>query len=366
MCRRRDATRAPTAHESWLEKEGLLFRDPDVEMEFLATARYARPTRAIIAGLCTIASGFYTFSLVESASAGGSACIVYTNGIMGACTLACGVLIFATFCISSPSAMVRTAQVAAFFLAGTVAMYVPYAGCDTRAVSELVIGRLADFVGVLVGNESETCLTASISPSLNATCGFDDDGNIVQCTVFEWLTAFARFLGFYHGSVLESIVSALVVLQAVGVSNLLPARVMLFGIPYGLVILLAIISQLMLHDSAGNLGGSIGTAMECSSELTATVTTILFQIAISVLSSAAALLLHIVASAKIQREVRLNVLLSHVVAPQMSTQDSVDFFENPHCSFLHFCSRTLTATMPGRIFLRVLCLEWLPHGPLEK
>lgn len=70
--------------------------------------------------------------------------------------------------------------------------------------------------------------------------------------------------GFIYESFFMRVLVCWIAMQGLIVINFLPARVMMYGIPLGGLVLLSIVGEFTMQNTMSNLGGSITSAISCS------------------------------------------------------------------------------------------------------
>ena len=285
---------------TWLEKVGLLFGDSTLEWEFLVTTRYSTLACAFGFFIFLFASGFYVWALVVQED---HLCAKISAGAMGASTFTSAILLLvAALSGSKPRRVVTFTQLAAGAFVVCLAAYVPFSRCRAEDAAGLLNPSFDRFIQDLTQNSSQNCHNATLFPNLTAICADSSAPNGGTCTPYAWLTLYARWFGYYHGSFISDVMGAFVAFQMVVIINALPAKILIFGIPLGTLVLLFLVWQLMQGSSVGNLKSSMEVAMGCSLHIVATLMAVLFELFIALTAASAALLFQAVSRSRLKRE----------------------------------------------------------------
>jgi len=304
---------------TWFEKQGLQFGDNVLEWEYLYTANYGRGIRATGAGICFAAAAFYSFTLyldIVDSIVNPSVdiiCVTTSVGVLTFSTLTCGLLLAFSFLAGGKKGAALLSQGAAYLFVITMFCFVSYAMCDSNFNAYRMRLVIDQFLSNYTRDWTTTCETVSLS-TLNLT---QDDfdlkngsyrcGNYIgtdqgRCTVFNTLSVFTRLYGFVFESFMMRLCLCWVALQGIVVMNFLPARVMFFGIPFGVFVLLAIAGQFPLPTTLSNFGNSVVAALVCNKHLVVTIVAFFFEVFISVIAASLSLLLLVVARSRLKRE----------------------------------------------------------------
>jgi len=301
----------------WLEKNGLLFGDGELEWEYLGTANYAATMRIVGGVLCFLAAGFYAFTLhTDSHIHDGDTnqlCIVYCLWWLTIVTSAVFLIIAVTWCAGTPRRLAALTHIGAALFGISLLAYFPYSLCDSKFNAGQLKQQLEDFLANTTGQPGITCRNASLSvqnsinvasvlPWYNVSCGHPGNGTSTSCTVFGALSLFSRLSGFVNESFLMRALVGWVGLEVLIVLNFLPARIMIFVIPVGALVLLTIVGEFTMPDALSNLDFSMTSAVQCSNYLVVTIMGFFSEITISIMAASAALLLHTIARARLKRE----------------------------------------------------------------
>eukprot|EP00750_Incisomonas_marina_P029415 INCI7175.4.p1 GENE.INCI7175.4~~INCI7175.4.p1 ORF type:complete len:1381 (+),score=176.24 INCI7175.4:621-4145(+) len=204
-------------------------------------------------------------------------------------------------------------QGAAYLFGLGLAFYITYALCDSNFNAEryelAVDGYLVNYsLGSMSG-----CQTASLTPddfvfpdsdlgNGSFSCGSYLGPDAGRCTVYSALVVFSRLYGFIFESFFIRLTVAFVALQGMSVMNFLPARVMFFAVPFGLIVLLSILCQFPLETAMSNMHNSIISALPCNKHLVVTLVAFFFEVSISVFAAGVSLVLQSVSRSRLKRE----------------------------------------------------------------
>ncbi len=177
-------------------RHGVLFADPEVELEFLATTRYSIITRLVTGSVCLVAGLFYTymiFGIPDFYDEGGQQ---VAETAMALTTLTCGLLLLYTPCVTAPRRMVSITQAAVWSLAASLLAFILFTYADAQGTADYISNFSNHFVNVLTGSASTTCADANLDASVFANCYYADAdiGQYGNCTAVEWLSTFSRVL----------------------------------------------------------------------------------------------------------------------------------------------------------------------------
>ena len=205
--------------DRWLERQGLLFGDSALELEYLSFGHYALATRVVAFIVCTMCAVMFGISAHLAHTSQSDSVCDYGSANMKECMTGAGIamavgvgvgsaLIAATFFVKTPRVAIIIAQTAGWLLLASLVPFTNYTHC--RAVyGGCMYGQAMQNTTLMLDDKSVRfeCATATIGPQNIMECPaaggeIDETGS---CSAYSYVALLARLFGFDNSEAADSV-----------------------------------------------------------------------------------------------------------------------------------------------------------------